>query len=139
MWVGMEAIAVWANGASRTSTPEHKEWRLVVLRRDRFRCQLRLSGCAGLAAEADHIVPVSRGGAPYDPDNGQAVCASCHERKTREEGKALRAAQSRYREPYRHPAFTDDVVAELAAVRDTGVAQGWGTPSPSLPGGVRTS
>lgn len=110
----------WTHGHTRTSTSEHKQWRLEVLQRNRFRCQLRLSGCAGVAAEADHIVPVSRGGALYDPNNGQAVCPSCHEQKTREEAKALRVSQSRYREPYRHPAFTDEVVEELSALQNTG-------------------
>ena len=31
---------------------------------------------------ADHIVELKDGGAPYDLNNGQCLCGSCHTRKT---------------------------------------------------------
>lgn len=34
------------------------------------------------ATQVDHILPISKGGAPYDHDNLQSLCASCHSRKT---------------------------------------------------------
>lgn len=33
------------------------------------------------AIEVDHIVPISRGGLPYDIDNLQVVCLTCNRRK----------------------------------------------------------
>jgi len=39
------------------------------------------------ATEVDHIVPMSKGGEQFDTDNCQALCHSCHSRKTaREDG-----------------------------------------------------
>jgi len=43
-------------------------------------CQSR--GLTVLAEEVDHIVPMSKGGEPYDLDNLQPLCKSCHSRKT---------------------------------------------------------
>ena len=37
------------------------------------------------ATEVDHIKPVSAGGAPYDMDNLQSLCSSCHSRKSAKE------------------------------------------------------
>jgi len=48
-----------------------------VLRRDDREC-LR---CGGKAETVDHIVPVSEGGHPFDPDNLQALCQSCNSSK----------------------------------------------------------
>lgn len=78
----------WVSGGrSRTSTREHRQWRTEVLRRDRGSCRLRLPGCTGRAIEADHVVPVARGGAEFDVANGQAACPSCHQRKTQAEAR----------------------------------------------------
>jgi len=61
-------------------------------RRDRFLkrhplCAICLSeGRTRQATCVDHVVPVTRGGADT-PENWQALCASCHSRKTaREDG-----------------------------------------------------
>ena len=78
---------------------------MAVLRRDRFVCQLRLDGCMERATEADHIVPVSRGGAEYDVSNGQALCASCHSKKTASERARMQAMRSRFRPAYPHPGL----------------------------------
>ncbi|MGN2640739.1 HNH endonuclease [Nocardia takedensis] len=38
--------------------------------------------CGRLADEVDHIIPVSRGGDRYDPDNLQSLCEEHHLEKT---------------------------------------------------------
>ncbi|WP_162933854.1 HNH endonuclease [Actinomyces lilanjuaniae] len=93
----------WARGWSRTSSAEHRRWAAAVLRRDRFVCQLRLDGCQRRASAADHVTAVAEGGEPLDVANGQAVCASCHGRKTREEAARGRARRSRLRPVPPHP------------------------------------
>jgi 5-methylcytosine-specific restriction protein A len=47
--------------------------------------------CGRGASEVDHITPLSKGGTHYDPDNSQALCKSCHSRKTNAEmhGRSL--------------------------------------------------
>ena len=37
------------------------------------------------ANHADHVVPISHGGARYDVANGQTLCVRCHARKTRKD------------------------------------------------------
>ena len=39
-------------------------------------------GLVVAATDADHIIPLSQGGAKYDLDNTQSLCHSCHSRKT---------------------------------------------------------
>ena len=75
----------------------HKKWRMAVLRK------ADADGIAGLcvmcledgrttvAKVADHIVPLSQGGAKYDMDNGQALCKTHHDLKTLSEGSFGRA------------------------------------------------
>lgn len=41
--------------------------------------------CGRLASHVDHIIPLDRGGALWSRDNLQALCTSCHSRKTRAE------------------------------------------------------
>ena len=53
--------------------------RLHVFRRDKYRCCI--CGAAG-RLEADHRVPLWRGGAALDPKNIQTLCRSCHRKKT---------------------------------------------------------
>ena len=54
--------------------------------RDAYKCiECDRSGILEPATEVDHIQPLSRGGAPYDPANLQALCTPCHSRKTRAE------------------------------------------------------
>ena len=38
--------------------------------------------CKRPSQRVDHIVPVRRGGSFWDPSNHQAMCLSCHSRKT---------------------------------------------------------
>ena len=66
---------------------EHRRFahlRRRALERDGYRC--RACGRAG-RLEADHVVPLDKGGAPYDPENLQALCRGCHIQKTRGENK----------------------------------------------------
>jgi len=55
--------------------------RTAILERDGYRCQLVLPVCTHLATTIDHIHPVSRGGAWFDPDNLQAACSPCNTAK----------------------------------------------------------
>lgn len=43
-----------------------------------------------LARDVDHITPIEHGGDPYDRSNLQALCPSCHGRKTRAEQVGFR-------------------------------------------------
>ncbi|MGW4718866.1 HNH endonuclease [Nocardia sp. NPDC004260] len=81
----------WVNGGrTRTTTPEHREFRRDVLQRDDYTCQL----CGhrdptGKTVQADEIIPVSRGGTPTLA-NGQCLCIPCHKGKTQTESAAGR-------------------------------------------------
>lgn len=58
-----------------------KTLRMAVLERDGFRC--RHCGARG-RLEVDHVKPVrARPDLAFNPDNCQALCPSCHTRKTR--------------------------------------------------------
>jgi len=67
-------------------THEHKKWSIAVRRRAGYRCQGAQHDPGkpreGVMLYADHIVERRDGGARYDLGNGQALCASCHVRKT---------------------------------------------------------
>ena len=54
--------------------------RRVVFERDGWRC--RTCGKAG-RLEADHVVPISKGGDPWDMANLQTLCRGCHIEKHR--------------------------------------------------------
>lgn len=46
--------------------------------------------CGMIGTTADHIVPISQGGAREDRTNLQTLCSSCHSKKTgRENAKKL--------------------------------------------------
>jgi len=55
-------------------TRRWKETRLLILQRDLWRCHW----CGGDANEADHVVPVSQGGAKWEPANLVAACGRCN-------------------------------------------------------------
>ena len=66
---------------------DRRRWAVVrrrVLDRDGWRC--RKCGRAG-RLEADHVIPLHRGGAAYDLDNLQALCRLCHFAKTGRENR----------------------------------------------------
>lgn len=52
--------------------------RKAILERDGYRCQIRGPRCAGAANVVDHIVPVTQGGAWYEPSNLRAACQPCN-------------------------------------------------------------
>lgn len=64
----------WEGG----SDTRWRRFRLAILGRDKYRCQLQLKPCTEQATEVDHIVPLARGGAKYDPANCRAACKPCN-------------------------------------------------------------
>ena len=77
----------WASNKGKSSTDRGygKWWRRlreVVMKRDRGICQ----ECGAIATCVDHIKPKAEGGTD-DVDNLQALCDTCHGRKTAEEAK----------------------------------------------------
>lgn len=77
-------------------TPEYQEWRTIVIEQSGGRCQDKEHeghNPMGVRLYADHIIELKDGGAPFDPRNGLARCASCHTKKT------LRERQRRMGEP----------------------------------------
>lgn len=67
-------------GASIYKTERWKAVRTMAKRRDGWQCVQ--CGARG-RLEVDHIKALRDGGAPYDLDNLQTLCPSCHTRKTR--------------------------------------------------------
>lgn len=72
--------------SNATYGADWRKTRAAVLKRDQWRCQARLQGCAGAAAEVDHIRPIADGGT-HDPANLRAICRPCHRHKTATEGR----------------------------------------------------
>lgn len=72
-------------------TPEYAAWALAVKKRAGFRCEM--CGTRDGRMYADHIVEIQDGGAPFDPKNGQCLCAADHVKKTAEQ-RARRARES---------------------------------------------
>ena len=76
-----------------------RRWQLLRLKafaRDSWRC--RKCNKAG-ALECDHIIPLHKGGAPYDADNLQTLCRGCHIAKTAEDaGRGPDLAREAWRE-----------------------------------------
>lgn len=66
-------------------TEEHRQWRATVIARAGNHCQGKDCDREGVRLYADHIVEVKDGGSPCDPENGQALCGSCHGLKTHAE------------------------------------------------------
>lgn len=75
----------WGKGTGRTGTKEHKEWRARVLKKAQGVCEIRGPKCTHRATEADHIIPIARGGDATALSNGQAACVPCHKAKTQAE------------------------------------------------------
>lgn len=88
----------WGN--PRTTTPEWRALRLVILARDQRRCYK----CGQLANEVDHI----DGNHHNDAEtNLAAICGPCHRRKSSAEGHRARRlkAQSARRPLEPHPGM----------------------------------
>ena len=70
-------------GSRHHAALDRKQWQVLRLRiftRDAWRCTR--CGKAG-RLECDHVVPLEKGGDPYDPANLQSLCRGCHLAKTR--------------------------------------------------------
>ena len=81
--------------------PEYRRNRPIAMRRDKWRCQLRLPGCAGAATTCDHILGLADGGT-HALANLQAACGPCHGRKTASQGGGFRQP-GRARDPKPQP------------------------------------
>ena len=55
--------------------------RKTILARDNHQCQIRAPKCTGTATQVDHIIPVTKGGQWWDPDNLRASCAHCNNQR----------------------------------------------------------
>jgi hypothetical protein len=55
--------------------------RKEILNRDNYLCQIQGDGCTINATEVDHIVPVSQGGAWFDPINLRGACFTCNNKR----------------------------------------------------------
>ena len=64
--------------------------RLQVLRRANFRCRK----CRGYGNEVDHIKPLQKGGAKFDPANLDVLCSECHRTKTSTENRGRELSQA---------------------------------------------
>ncbi|WP_370450302.1 HNH endonuclease [Nocardia otitidiscaviarum] len=75
--------SAWAGGSTR-------RWR--TLREAKLATDpiCERPGCAALAVEVDHIIPLAAGGERYEWDNLQSLCHPCHEVKTNAEAVAAR-------------------------------------------------
>lgn len=52
--------------------------RKAILERDQYTCQIAGPKCTTTATHVDHIIPVTQGGAWYDPTNLRASCPKCN-------------------------------------------------------------
>src|SRR4051812_35534148 len=80
-----------ASAQNRPSNYSHvystKRWRL--LRRKVIVEHPICQSCGNaISTVGDHVLPLDSGGAPYDRENVQALCVSCHGVKTRREMQA---------------------------------------------------
>jgi 5-methylcytosine-specific restriction protein A len=74
----------WANPSQHTrliDPTQYNHWRQQVIRASNGRCAV----CGQPGKITDHITPVGEGGALYDPDNGQYLCKTHNDDKTRED------------------------------------------------------
>lgn len=93
----------WAGSSRRERLPRDWElnYRLPVLSRDRWLCQINGPGCIGAATDVDHI----NRGDDHSRENLRAVCSRCHNKKSSAEGNARKAQlkAQRRRPTARHP------------------------------------
>ena len=57
------------------------------MKRDNWRCQLRLPGCITAASQCDHIIQPDQGGG-NGVANLRAVCKPCHAKRTAQQSNA---------------------------------------------------
>jgi 5-methylcytosine-specific restriction endonuclease McrA len=64
--------------------------RKALYRRGKGICAHCGVDCVWVTWEADHILPIHRGGGGCDLDNFQTLCPSCHKTKTKEDGSSTK-------------------------------------------------
>jgi 5-methylcytosine-specific restriction endonuclease McrA len=93
----------WGQGSTRAS----RKARYTCLNDAGHTCQLNYPGCMGEATIADHIINIASTGQTRaqatNPDDLQAVCASCHDIKTQAERSAGTQRPGK-RRPRPHPS-----------------------------------
>ena len=67
------------------NTAEYRRARLNCLKAARWRCQIRLPGCAGAASEADHTQGLDN---DRQHQHLRAACKPCHAKVTSRQGNA---------------------------------------------------
>jgi 5-methylcytosine-specific restriction protein A len=67
------------------TTPRWRRFRQLYLSSHPLCRHCELIGKLNASTIVDHIKPRSQGGADYDEDNMQALCKSCHTRKTQKD------------------------------------------------------
>lgn len=71
-----------------------RKLRALIMERDKWLCQAcKRQGRASPAYAVDHIVNRAEGG-DDSPENLEAICRSCHQRKTQEEASRARLGRS---------------------------------------------
>lgn len=85
----------WSNSPDdrrRSSATYGADWRRArdaAMRRDQWRCQLRLEGCQGAASQVGHILAVADG-VDHRLTNLRSVCTACHAKRTAQQGNQAR-------------------------------------------------
>jgi 5-methylcytosine-specific restriction endonuclease McrA len=64
-----------------------RQW--VAFRLSYLASHPRCVTCGSAASQVDHIQPLAEGGALLDPSNCQALCVSCHSKKTRRQSRPM--------------------------------------------------
>lgn len=84
------------NAQQRGYGERHRQWRALVLGRDR-ECQgwPHGVGCGSPTTVADHIVPIRQGGKRFCLKNGRGMCDPCHNRKRQSESNDAKRAKKR--------------------------------------------
>lgn len=94
----------WAHDSRRRSElpPDWPATRRRILKRDGYRCRIRLPGCKGRATDVDHIDDPT----DHRPSNLRAACGWCHGRRTSAQGlQAKGHGPLRQRPPDPHPGI----------------------------------
>lgn len=78
---------------SRTfyKTQQWQKIRKIKLQQSPFCEECKKNGTIVVGKIVDHIIPIKQGGAPYDLNNLQTLCWSCHSRKSIQEGSRFGA------------------------------------------------
>ena len=82
-------VKAWANISARNRKLDRARWGKVAA--NYLRRHPQCARCRQPAAEVDHVLPISRGGALYDDANLQSLCVPHHAEKTKAEDAARRS------------------------------------------------